>query len=174
MDNRAAAHRLGEKMHDRDFTGMGELFAPDAVLVSPVTPSFRFHGRDQVLAILRMVREVFEEGPEYEHIFGEGDLWAQVNRSRVRGREVHAVDFLRFGDDGLIREMTIFVRPLPGLAAFTAALAAPVGRRRGRLVSLLLGLLARPLAPLTYYGDKLVGRLLGPAWGSTSSSTRSS
>jgi hypothetical protein len=96
------------------------------------------------------------------------------NRSSVRGREVQANVLLRVGDEGAIREMTIFFRPLPGLATLAAALAGPVARRRGRVLSVVLGLLARPMAAQTRYGDALAGRVLGPAWDSTSSSTRSS
>ena len=174
MDNEAAAHRLSETMRERDFEGMAEVLAPDVVLNSPITESFHFNGRDDVLAILKLVRGVLERPPEYQHVFGSGEMWTQVNRTSVRGREVQANVLLRFGDEGRIREMTIFFRPLPGLATLAAALAGPVARRRGRALAVVLGLLARPMAAQTRYGDALVGRLLGPAWDSTSRSTRSS
>jgi hypothetical protein len=75
------------------------------------------------------------------------------------------MDLLRFDDAGGICEMTLFVRPLPGIAIFAAALAPAVGLRRGRLISIALRLLIEPLAAITHHGDRLVARLLRGAWG---------
>jgi len=72
---------------------------------------------------------------------------------------------MRFDDTAHLRELTVFVRPLPALAAFAAALAPAVGRRRGRLTSVVLRMLIEPLAAMTKYGDRLVGWLLRETWG---------
>ena len=166
--NEEAAHRLSDAMRDRDFTAMAELFADDVVLNSPITASFKFQGRDNVTELLRIVRGKFERPPEYEHVVGDGDVWIQVSRTRARRRDIHAVAMLRFGEPGKIQEITIFFRPMPALVAFAAAVAGPVVGRRGRVLGALLGFGARPLAAQAYYGDKLVGRVVGDSWRSTS------
>ena len=173
--NERAAHRLSEAMRDKDLSAMRELFADDVVLNSPITASFKFEGRDNVTELLGVVRDNFERPPDYEHVIGDGDVWIQVSRTRARGRDIHAVAMLRFGAQGKVQEMTIFFRPMPALTAFAAAVAGPVvRRRRGRALGALFGFLARPLAAQAYYGDRVVGRVVGDSWRSTSSSTRSS
>ena len=174
MDNEAAAHRLSDTMREQNFAGMAEVLAEDVVLNSPITASFKFEGRDNVVELLKLVRARFERPPEYDHVIGDGDVWIQVSRTRARRRDIHAVAMLRFGEPGKIEEITIFFRPMPALVAFAAAVAGPVVGRRGRVLGALLGLGARPLAAQAYYGDRLVGRVVGDSWRSTSSSTRSS
>ena len=174
MDNETAAHRPSDAMRERDFAAMAEMLADDVVLNSPITASFKFEGRDNVIELLRIVRARFEKPPEYEHVVGDGDIWIQVSRTRARRRDIQAVAMLRFGEPGKIQEFTIFFRPMPALVAFAAAAAGPVVGRRSRVLGAVLGFLARPLAAQAHYGDKLAGRVVGDSWRSTSSSTRSS
>ena len=49
-------------------------------------------------------------------------------------------------DDGLIAEIEIFVRPMPGLLTMAAALGPRVARRRGRMRALAVRLMMGPLA----------------------------
>jgi hypothetical protein len=163
--NRAAAVRLMKAMRERDYATIADVLAPEVVIHSPITDSFQFHGRDDALAVLRIVSEAME-GLEHRELVGAADVWAQRFRVRVRGRLLEGVDLLRFDEQGRLRELTVFIRPLPGLAAFAAALAPGVGRRRGRLTTIALRLLIEPLNAMTRYGDRLVGWLLRETWGS--------
>ena len=54
-----------------------------------------------------------------------------------------------------ISEITIFFRPLPGLAALTSALAPRLARKHGRVRPLVASLLIGPLGLLTRLGDRL-------------------
>jgi hypothetical protein len=157
--------RFTEGMLQGDFAAIGPLLAPDVTLNSPITASFNFRGADNVLRLLKIVHEGVD-GLEYEQGLARGDMWAQFLRFDVKGSSLQGVELFRFDERGRISEMTLFFRPLPGLSAFAAAFAAPLGRRRGRLVALLLALLCRPLVVLTRQGDKLVARLLRRTWGS--------
>ena len=49
----------------------------------------------------------------------------------MRGETLEGVDFLRFDRDGQIREITAFMRPLTGLAAFSSAAGPKLARRLG-------------------------------------------
>jgi hypothetical protein len=161
--NRAAAQRLMKGMRERDYETIADSLAPDVVINSPITDSFRFHGRDNAVALLRIVREAMNDLEHYE-LLGAEDVWTHRLRFRVRGRLLEGMDLMRFDETGHVRELTIFIRPLPGLAVLAAALAPGVGRRRGRLTSIALRLLIEPLAAVTRHGDRLVGWLLRGVW----------
>jgi hypothetical protein len=166
--NRAAVARLMGAMRERDYATIADVLAADAVIRSPITDSFQFRGRDDALAVLTIVAEAME-GIEHHELVGAGDVWSQRFTVRVRGRSLEGMDLLRFDGEGRVRELTVFIRPLPGLAVFAAALAPGVGRRAGRLATIVLRLLIEPLSAMTRHGDRLIGWLLRGTWGSGSS-----
>jgi len=161
--NRAAARRLMGAMRARDYVAMADVLAPDVVINSPITDSFRFRGRDDAITLLKIARDSMHD-LEHLELLGAGEVWAQIFRVRVGGRLIEGTDLLRFDDEGHVRELTLFVRPLAGLAAMAAALVPAVGRRRGRPTSIVLRMLTAPLAVLTRYGDRLATRLLRGVW----------
>ncbi len=63
-------HPLRVAMEARDLEGVAEALAPDVVLHSPITSSFRFVGREEVTALLGIVRELLEDLDYFED-FGE-------------------------------------------------------------------------------------------------------
>lgn len=162
--NRLAAQRLMKAMRERDYLTVADALAPDVVISSPITASFQFRGSTDAVAVLKIVAEALED-LEHHDLVGAGDVWTQRFRARVRGRVLEGIEQMRFDDTAHLRELTVFVRPLPALAAFAAALAPAVGRRRGRLTSVVLRMLIEPLAAMTKYGDRLVGWLLRETWG---------
>jgi hypothetical protein len=149
---------LTETLKARDFDGVAAALAPDVVLYSPITSAIRFEGRDKVTSLLRTVREVVEE-LEYVHDFGDGNQHILVFRARAGGRQIEGTDVLRLDHEGRAREITVFVRPLAGLTAFTATLAPRLARQRGRGRSALVAAIARPLALMTRIGDGPTARL---------------
>jgi hypothetical protein len=163
--NRATAERLMRSMRERDYGSMAGAFAADVVVNSPITASFQFHGRDATIALLRIVSEAMQD-LEHHDLLGSDDVWTQRFRARVHGELIEGMDLMRFDEAGSIRELTVLVRPLPGLAALAAALGPPVGRRRGAPTSIVLRMLTAPLAAITRHGDRLVGWLLRGTWGS--------
>jgi hypothetical protein len=101
-----------------------ELFSPEVVFSSPVV--FRpYQGRETLGVILNAVSRVFEDF-RYEREIGEegaGDH-ALVFRARVGERELQGCDFLHTGEDGLIDEMTVMVRPRSAMVALAEAMQA--------------------------------------------------
>jgi limonene-1,2-epoxide hydrolase len=162
--NRATAERLMKAMREQDYETMSEVFAPDVVINSPITASFQFHGREDAVALMKLVRAGMED-LEHHELLGSGDVWAQRFGARVRGQLLDGMDALRFDAAGQVCAMTVFVRPLPGLTAFAAAVVPVVARRRGLLSSIALRLLIGPLAVMTRHGDRLAAWLLRGSWG---------
>jgi hypothetical protein len=87
-----------------------------------------YEGRDVVAQILRAVTEVFEDFRYVDELEGD-DVTALIFKARVGDRELDGLDLLRVDDGGLVRELTVMVRPLSGLNALGEAM----GRRLTRL-----------------------------------------
>ena len=109
----------------KDFSKVEELFSPDIVFRSPAV--FKpYAGLDALGVLLGAVAEVFEDFRYLDQV-ETGDTAVLVFEARVGERQLNGVDVLRFGDDGLIAEMMVMIRPLSGLQA----LAGEMGRRLG-------------------------------------------
>jgi hypothetical protein len=83
-----------------------------------------YEGRDAVGALLRVVGEVLGPALAYQWQVREGDREVLCFRTEVDGREVEGVDLLRYGDDGLIAELVVMMRPLSALHAVRDAIGA--------------------------------------------------
>ena len=161
-------HPLRVAFEAGDLDGVAEALAPDVVLLSPVTSSFRFVGRDEVAALLGIVRDVFEE-LRYVEEFGDGAVRALVFQARVNGQQLEGTDILRLDEKDRVREIRVFIRPLPGLTALTAALAPRLARDTGRARAAAVAGMVRPLAAMTRLTDVPGSRLaLGKVWATPS------
>jgi len=133
--------------------------APDLVFHSPITSTIQFEGRDEMLNLYRTVLEVYDEQhcvAEYE----SGNTLVVHLHARIGDQELDEVQILRMNEDGKVREITMYVRPLPGLTALMAALAPKLAGSRWRAA--LLAAMSRPLATMTRLGDKTGARLVRP------------
>jgi hypothetical protein len=122
----AQPHPFRRAAEAKDLALLTETLREDAVLHSPIL--FRgFEGRDVVVAVLTQVIDVFEDFA-YTDELAEGNTVALRFKARVGDRELEGIDFLALDDDGLIAELTVFMRPLSALTRFneemTARLAA--------------------------------------------------
>ena len=114
------ASRFRRAVEARDLDAMVAALAEDVVFRSPVV--FRaYEGRAAVGAILAAVLETFEDFRYTDALDGK-DLHALLFSARVGDRDVDGIDLLRFDDDGLLRELTVMVRPLSGLTALADAM----------------------------------------------------
>jgi hypothetical protein len=106
----------------RDLDGLVALFADDVVFRSPVVHA-PYQGRDQVKVLLGAVAQVFEDFRYTREIGAPGAAdSALVFRARVGDREVEGCDFIHVGDEGLIDEVCVMVRPATGLMALAEAM----------------------------------------------------
>jgi hypothetical protein len=103
-----------------------ELFSPEVVFNSPVV--FRpYQGREALGVILAAVTRVFEDFRYEREIGAEGASdHALLFRARVGDRELQGCDFLHTGQDGLIDEFSVMVRPRSAMLALAEAMQAEV------------------------------------------------
>lgn len=96
--------------------------APDVVFRSPIV--FKpYEGRDAVATVLEAAIDVFEDFRYVAELEGEGTS-ALIFEARVGDRKLDGLDLLAFGDDGLVSDLTVMVRPLSGALALAEAMQA--------------------------------------------------
>ncbi|MGW0629281.1 nuclear transport factor 2 family protein [Streptomyces sp. NPDC002758] len=111
-----------------DLDAVEALLAEDVVFFSPVV--FKpYAGKAITAAILRGVTRVFEDFRYDRELTGpDGRDHTLVFTARVGERELTGCDFIHVGDDGLIDELTVMVRPLSGAQALAEAMGAQFDR----------------------------------------------
>lgn len=143
-----------------DADALAELLAPDVVFHSPMTARVRFEGREEVAELHRDIFAVLE-GLETTEPLALGDERSFSFRARVRGVELEAHLRLHVNEQGLIDELTIFIRPLPALATLFTALPPRVSaRRRGRLMGTIVAILTSPFGFALRTADRFTPRFL--------------
>jgi SnoaL-like domain len=94
--------------------------SPDVSFNSPVV--FKpYRGRDAAGVVLEAVFQVFEDF-HYIAELREGNREVLVFETRVGDRQLQGVDILRLGDDGLVAELIVMVRPMSGMLALAEAM----------------------------------------------------
>ena len=105
-----------------DHDAMMAALAPDIVFLSPIV--FKpYEGRDAVAPILAAVFTVFEDFRYVDQLEGT-DSATLLFEARVGDRELGGLDYLRFGEDGLVSELTVMVRPLSAAMALAETMRA--------------------------------------------------
>ena len=156
-----ATRRFCAAMEAGDAFGAVQALSPDAVLHSPITLGIEFCGREQLRELFEDVLAVVSQ-PRYTEEIGDGDVRVIVGEGRVGAQRLHETILVRLDDAGLIRELTLYVRPLPGLASLAAALGPRVAGRRGRARGLAAAAMMRPLAAAIRAGERSAVRLVAP------------
>jgi hypothetical protein len=104
----------------KDFSAIEELFAEEVTFRSPVV--FKpYEGREALGILLTAVVQVFEDF-RYTDQVETGDSAALAFSARVGDRELDGIDFLRFDEEGRVREMAVYVRPMSGVNALAEAM----------------------------------------------------
>ncbi len=118
MTDAAAAFQAAVLARDPD--AMEALLADDVVFRSPAVHE-PYAGKVATMVLLRSVVRVFEDF-RYERSFATDDGSGHVLEfaARVGDRALQGVDMLAVGEDGLITELTVLIRPLSGLNAVVA------------------------------------------------------
>jgi hypothetical protein len=151
--------RAGES-HDAGVAA--ECLSADVQIISPLTAQFRFRGREQGRAMLEAAFEVIDV-IEYHTEVGDDSTRALFYRGRIGREEFEEAQLLRFDADGLIVELTLFGRPLPGVTAVMAAIGPALLKRQQRpALARLIAAATAPLAVLTRVGEKRLVPLADP------------
>lgn len=146
-----------------DADAVAALMAEDVVVHGPVTRRMAFRGRDEVRELFAVVMANVDDLRYVEDVGDDHLRVLTLHGRRGRHRYEEAV-LMRLRDDGLIAELRIYVRPLPGTVAMAAAFAPALARARGgRVRAAVLTVLLAPIRALLLHGDALAVRLLGRA-----------
>jgi hypothetical protein len=117
---------LRRAIEARDADAVEALLAPEVVFRSPAL--FKpYAGRAATMVFLRAAMEVFEDF-RYTRTFTDdaGGGSVMLFEANVSGKSLEGVDILSVGDDGLVTEFRVMVRPLSGLVALAEAMAPRV------------------------------------------------
>jgi hypothetical protein len=146
-------------MEARDPAAVRAALAPDVVLHSPIL-TVPFRGQDEVGDLLEVIIEVL--GPITYIAELPGDPHVLIFRTDVKGVELEGVDVLRLDEQGLVKEITVLLRPFPGVAAFVRATGSKLARRRrGPAQAALVAALTPPLSGLMRAAAATTPPLLG-------------
>jgi limonene-1,2-epoxide hydrolase len=120
----SAADQFRAAVEARDLDAAMELLTDDVVFRSPIVHK-PYHGRDALRALLGGIAQVLEDF-SYSRAIGAPDAadHALVFTARVGDREVEGADFFHVGDDGLIDEMVVMLRPMTGAQAAAEGMRA--------------------------------------------------
>jgi Pyridoxamine 5'-phosphate oxidase/SnoaL-like domain len=118
---------FGAAMLAADMTAAAGLLHPDATFNSPAV--FQpYRGRDAVLRVLTAATQTFEDFAYTGETQGPGVAVLRF-RARVGRYQLEGVDIVTTGNDGLITDVTVMVRPLRGLEALVAAMQQALARQ---------------------------------------------
>jgi len=108
-------------VEDHDLHQIAASLAEEVVLHGPGT-NRPFHGRAMVAALIYAAREVLREFVYTDELLGDG-VAGLVFRANVGEKRAEGVDIVRLDRAGLVSDLTVMIRPLSAVIAFTAAMA---------------------------------------------------
>ena len=147
---------LERAAHHHDVEGVIACFADDIVIRSPITQRIRFVGIEQATDLFTRVFAIIEDIRFYETV-GEGEPTQVIFwRGRVGRHYLEEANLLRLDDQGRICEVTVFMRPLPGLLELAARLAASLAGRHHRVRRWLVRGLVGAIAAAYQVGEPAV------------------
>ena len=115
----------------RDAAAAAAALDPGVRLVSPITEQFTFDGREQVRTLLEVALPALDR-ITYTDQVAEADTVALFYEAAIGTTRLYEAQRLRLGPDGLIREITLYIRPLPALTRLMTRLGPELARRNGR------------------------------------------
>jgi hypothetical protein len=148
-------------VHAHDVEGVIACLAPDIVIRSPITQRIRFVGLDQASDLFRRVFKIVSNVRIYETV-GDGEATQVIFwRGRVGRHYLEEANLLRLDEVGRIREMTVFMRPIPGLLALAEQLAASLASRHSVMRKLILSIMVSSIGTIYRLGEPTVVALAG-------------
>jgi hypothetical protein len=148
--------RSAVEAHDID--ALAAVLAPDAKLRSPITKRIPFEGRDRVVELMSDVFALLES-MEVVRDIRDGDVQVLEIETRLAGYDMHQVQVIELDESDRVRQITLFMRPFPGVANLAAHLGPRlVRRRRGPVVAALVTPPLRLISLLVALNDRLAPR----------------
>lgn len=121
----ATPHPFRLAVEAKDLEATTATLREDVVLHSPIL--FRgFEGREVVVQVLTHVAAILEDFRYTDELAEDGVVVLRF-KARVGDRELEGIDFLELDQQGLIAELTVFMRPMSALTAFNEQMATRLG-----------------------------------------------
>lgn len=125
----AAPHPFRLAVEAKDLDAATATLREDVVLHSPIL--FRgFEGREIVMQVLTHVAATLEDFHYTDELADESTVVLRF-KARVGDRELEGIDFLELDEQGQVKELTVFMRPMSALTAFNEQMAARLGVEAG-------------------------------------------
>ena len=118
-------HRI---VQERDGAQLDELLADGCVFRSPAvhTPQ---EGKALTTTYLSAAMKVLGPTLSYQHEWWDAGSAVLEFTAEFDGLQVHGIDMLRWGSDGLVTEFTVMVRPFKGLTQLMTLMAAELEKQ---------------------------------------------
>ena len=159
-DQTIAEWRLAAETHDA--ARAIACLAGNVVLISPLTAHFTFDGRDRVGDVMIAAFQVIDNIRFHTEV-GDDRTRALFYHARCGRQALEEAQLIRLNHDGLITEITLFGRPLPGLTAVMRRIVPLILGRQGRSqLGSVLGVAAVPLHAITTSGEQRLVPLADP------------
>jgi SnoaL-like domain len=121
----AESHPFRIAVEAKDLEAAAATLREDVVLHSPIL--FRgFEGREIVMGVLTHVAATLEDFRYTDELAEDGVVVLRF-KARVGDRELEGIDFLELDEGGLVKELTVFMRPMSALTAFNEQMATRLG-----------------------------------------------
>jgi hypothetical protein len=118
-------HPFRRAAEAKDIDLLIETLREDVVLHSPIL--FRgFEGREIVSQVLTHVAATLEDLTYTDELAGERTVALRF-KARVEDRELEGIDFLELDDEGRVKKLTVFMRPMSALTRFNEGMAERLG-----------------------------------------------
>jgi hypothetical protein len=119
-----APHPYRTALENRDPEALFNSLHPDVVFDTPAfdTP---VRGRQDVLTLFGVLATVFEDPVITDELAGEGSHAITFSLS-VNGHPIQGVDYLQLDEAGLVRRITVTMRPLASLQVLADRMAETV------------------------------------------------
>ncbi|HEY5051902.1 MAG TPA: nuclear transport factor 2 family protein [Solirubrobacterales bacterium] len=121
----AEPHPFRRAAEAKDLELLKETLREDVVLHSPIL--FRgFEGREMAIAVLTHVSATLEGLTYTDELVADGTVALRF-KAMVEDRELEGIDFLELDEDGRVRELTVFMRPMSALTRFNERMSERLG-----------------------------------------------
>jgi hypothetical protein len=128
VDGSSTPTPLRAAFEARDHDAIVAALAPDVVLTSPIF-EVPFTGIDEASDLFAVLLDAIWPITYLDEI--PGDPHVLHFTAEIKGKTLEGIDLLYFDDEGRAKEMTVFFRPFPAVAAFLSETGPKLARRRG-------------------------------------------
>jgi 2-amino-4-hydroxy-6-hydroxymethyldihydropteridine diphosphokinase len=149
-----------DAVESHDIEALAAVLADDAKLRSPITVRIPFEGRARVVELMTEVFALLESMQVVRDV-RDGNVEVLEIESRLAGYDLHMVQVVEHADDGRVRQVTLFMRPYPGVANLAAHIGPRLVRRRfGPVVAGFVAVPMRIVAAMARLMDRLSPRFV--------------